>query len=158
MGGNVIETLVGAFVLVVAVSFVIFAVSRTDVGAVQGYEVMANFDRIDGLSVGADVRVSGIKVGTVIEQTLDTETYFAVVRMSVDPAVRLPVDSSAAVISDGLLGGKFMALTPGAEEDMIKPGGRILYTQASISLEQLIGKFVFGGADSKSAESTSAEP
>jgi len=158
VGGNVIETLVGAFVLVVAVSFVIFAVSRTDVGAVQGYEVMANFDRIDGLSVGADVRVSGIKVGTVIEQTLDTETYFAVVRMSVDPAVRLPVDSSAAVISDGLLGGKFMALTPGAEEDMIKPGGRILYTQASISLEQLIGKFVFGGADSKSAESTSAEP
>ncbi len=158
MGGNVIETLVGAFVLVVAVAFVIFAVSRTDVGAVQGYEVVANFDRIDGLSVGADVRVSGIKVGTVIEQTLDTETYFAVVRMSVDPAVRLPVDSSAAVISDGLLGGKFMALTPGAEEDMIEPGGKILYTQASISLEQLIGKFVFGGVDSKSAESTSAEP
>ena len=158
MGGNVIETLVGAFVLVVAVAFVTFAVSRTDVGAVQGYEVVANFDRIDGLSVGADVRVSGIKVGTVIEQTLDTETYFAVVRMSVDPAVRLPVDSSAAVISDGLLGGKFMALTPGAEEDMIEPGGKILYTQASISLEQLIGKFVFGGVDSKSAESTSAEP
>jgi phospholipid/cholesterol/gamma-HCH transport system substrate-binding protein len=158
VGGNVIETLVGAFVLVVAVAFVIFAVSRTDVGAVQGYEVVANFDRIDGLSVGADVRVSGIKVGTVIEQTLNTETYFAVVRMSVDPAVRLPVDSSAAVISDGLLGGKFMALTPGAEEDMIEPGGKILYTQASISLEQLIGKFVFGGVDSKSAESTSAEP
>ena len=155
MGGNVIETLVGAFVLVVAAAFVIFAVSRTDVGAVQGYEVVANFDRIDGLSVGADVRVSGIKVGTVIEQTLNTETYFAVVRMSVDPAVRLPVDSSAAVISDGLLGGKFMALTPGAEEDMIEPGGKILYTQASISLEQLIGKFVFGGVDSKS---TSAEP
>jgi len=151
----VIETLVGAFVLVVAAAFVIFAVSRTDVGAVQGYEVVANFDRIDGLSVGADVRVSGIKVGTVIEQTLNTETYFAVVRMSVDPAVRLPVDSSAAVISDGLLGGKFMALTPGAEEDMIEPGGKILYTQASISLEQLIGKFVFGGVDSKS---TSAEP
>jgi phospholipid/cholesterol/gamma-HCH transport system substrate-binding protein len=155
VGGNVIETLVGAFVLVVAAAFVIFAVSRTDVGAVQGYEVVANFDRIDGLSVGADVRVSGIKVGTVIEQTLNTETYFAVVRMSVDPAVRLPVDSSAAVISDGLLGGKFMALTPGAEEDMIEPGGKILYTQASISLEQLIGKFVFGGVDSKS---TSAEP
>jgi phospholipid/cholesterol/gamma-HCH transport system substrate-binding protein len=158
VGGNVIETLVGAFVLVVAVAFVIFAVSRTDVGAVQGYEVVANFDRIDGLSIGADVRVSGIKVGTVVEQTLDTETYFAVVRMSVDPAVRLPVDSSAAVISDGLLGGKFMALTPGAEEDMIEPGGNILYTQASISLEQLIGKFVFGGVDSKSAESTSSEP
>ena len=78
--------------------------------------------------------------------------------MSIDPAVRLPIDSSAAVISDGLLGSKFMALTPGGEEDMIEPGGKILYTQASISLEQLIGKFVFGGADSKSAESETAEP
>ena len=151
MGGNLIETLVGAFVLVVAIAFVIFAVSRTDVGAVQGYEVVANFDRIDGLNVGADVRLSGIKVGTVIEQTLDTETYFAVVRMSIDPAVRLPTDSSAAIISDGLLGGKFMALTPGADEDMIEPGGEIRYTQASISIEQLIGKFVFGGAQSDSA-------
>ena len=151
MGGNLIETLVGAFVLVVAIAFVIFAVSRTDVGAVQGYEVVANFDRIDGLNVGADVRLSGIEVGTVIEQTLDTETYFAVVRMSIDPAVRLPTDSSAAIISDGLLGGKFMALTPGADEDMIEPGGEIRYTQASISIEQLIGKFVFGGAQSDSA-------
>ena len=151
MGGNLIETLVGAFVLVVAIAFVIFAVSRTDVGAVQGYEVVANFDRIDGLNVGADVRLSGIKVGTVIEQTLDTETYFAVVRMSIDPAVRLPTDSSAAIISDGLLGGKFMALTPGADEDMIEPGGEIRYTQALISIEQLIGKFVFGGAQSDSA-------
>ena len=132
--------------------FVVFAVTRTDVGAVAGYEVIAKFDRIDGLSVGADVRVSGIKVGTVIDQRLDLETYLAVVRMSIDPAVLIPTDSSAAIVSDGLLGDKFMSVTVGGEEEMLEPGDEIRYTQASISIEQLIGKFVFGGADSESAE------
>ncbi len=152
MGGNLVETLVGAVVLAVAAVFVVFAVTRTDVGAVAGYEVIAKFDRIDGLSVGADVRVSGIKVGTVIDQRLDLETYLAVVRMSIDPAVLIPTDSSAAIVSDGLLGGKFMSVTVGGEEEMLEPGDEIRYTQASISIEQLIGKFVFGGADSESAE------
>ncbi len=152
MSGNLIETLVGAFVVIVAIAFVIFAVSQTDVGAVQGYQVTAKFDRIDGLNVGADVRVSGIKVGTVVTHVLDTDTYFAVVEMSISPEVKLPIDSSAAIISDGLLGGKFMAITPGAESEMLPPGGEILYTQASISLEQMIGKFVFGTGDSETAE------
>ena len=152
MGGNLVETLVGAVVLAVAAVFVVFAVTRTDVGAVAGYEVIAKFDRIDGLSVGADVRVSGIKVGTVIDQRLDLETYLAVVRMSIDPAVLIPTDSSAAIVSDGLLGDKFMSVTVGGEEEMLEPGDEIRYTQASISIEQLIGKFVFGGADSESAE------
>ena len=152
MGGNLVETLVGAVVLAVAAVFVVFAVTRTDVGAVAGYEVIAKFDRIDGLSVGADVRVSGIKVGTVIDQRLDLETYLAVVRMSIDPAVLIPTDSSAAIVSDGLLGDKFMSVTVGGEEEMLEPSDEIRYTQASISIEQLIGKFVFGGADSESAE------
>ena len=143
MSGNVIETLVGAMVLVVAAVFVIFAVTTTDIGAVQGYELTAKFDRIDGLSVGADVRISGIKVGTVIDQDLDPVTFLAVVRVSIADSVQLPVDSSAGVVSDGLLGGKFMSVSPGGEDDVLGPGEEIRFTQASINIEQLLGKFMF---------------
>ena len=147
MSGNVVETLIGAMVLVVAAVFVVFAVSTTDVGAVQGYELTAEFDRIDGLNVGADVRISGIKVGTVIDQGLDPETFLAVVRMSIDDSVRLPVDSSASVVSDGLLGGKFMSVSPGNEDEVLTPDDVIKFTQASINIEQLLGKFIFSAGD-----------
>ena len=143
MGGNVVETLIGAVVLVVAVAFLTFAYGRADVGAVAGYEVVARFERVDGLSAGSDVRMSGIKIGTIVNQTLDKNDYLAVVRMSIDPDVKLPEDSSAEVISDGLLGSKYMSLVPGGAEDMIEPGGEIQFTQSSVSLEQLIGKFMF---------------
>ena len=143
MGGNVVETLIGAVVLIVAATFLTFAYGRADVGAIEGYEVVAKFERIDGLSAGSDVRMSGIKVGTITKQTLDKQDYLAVVRMSIDPGVKLPEDSSAEVVSDGLLGGKYMSLVPGGADDMIEPGGEIRFTQSSISLEQLIGKFMF---------------
>jgi len=143
MGGNLVETLIGAVVLVVAAGFFFFAYGRADVGAVSGYEVIAKFERIDGLSVGSDVRMSGIKIGTVLNQTLDPEDYLAVVRLSIDPSVKLPDDSSAEVVSDGLLGSKYMSLVPGGADEMIEVGGEIRFTQSSVSLEQLIGKFMF---------------
>jgi phospholipid/cholesterol/gamma-HCH transport system substrate-binding protein len=149
MGGNVVETLIGAVVLVVAVAFLTFAYGRADVGAVAGYEVVARFERIDGLSAGSDVRMSGIKVGTITDQSLDKEDYLAVVRMSIDPAVQLPEDSSAEVVSDGLLGSKYMSLVPGGADDMIEPGGEIKFTQSSVSLEALIGKFMFSSDDAE---------
>ena len=147
MSGNVVETLIGAMVLAVAAVFVVFAVSTTDVGSVQGYELIAEFDRIDGLNVGADVRISGIKVGTVIGQDLDPETFLAVVRMSIADSVQLPVDTSAAVVSDGLLGGKFMSLSPGNQDDVLDPDDVIKRTQGSINIEQLLGKFMFSAGD-----------
>jgi len=147
MSGNVVETLIGAMVLAVAAVFVVFAVSTTDVGSVQGYELIAEFDRIDGLNVGADVRISGIKVGTVIGQDLDPETFLAVVRMSIADSLQLPVDTSAAVVSDGLLGGKFMSLSPGNQDDVLDPDDVIKRTQGSINIEQLLGKFMFSAGD-----------
>ncbi len=147
MGGNVVETLIGAMVLVVAAVFVVFAVTTTDVGTVQGHELTAKFDRIDGLRVGADVRISGIKVGTVIDQDLDPVTFLAVVRMSIDDTVQLPVDSSASVVSDGLLVGKFMSLSPGNEDEVLGPDDVIEFTQASINIEQLVGNFIFSAGD-----------
>ncbi len=143
MKGNLFEALIGAVVLAVAVVFLGFAFTNSDVGNVQGYDVVAKFDRIDGLNIGSDVRMSGIKVGTVVEQTLDTETYEAVVRLSIDPAVLLPLDSSAQIISESLLGGRFMALVPGGDIDMIKPGGEIQFTQGPVILENLIGQLIF---------------
>ena len=144
MSRSLVETLLGAAVLAVAIGFVVFAYTRSGVATVSGYEVSAAFNRVDGIANGADVRIGGIKVGSVIGRELEPETYRAVLRMSIDETVALSTDSTAAVVSDGLLGGKFIDLQPGGEETFIAAGGRIAYTQSSLLLEELIGKFAFG--------------
>lgn len=150
MGRNLIETLMGAVVLVVAALFLVFAYSSTNVRPVRGYDVVAKFERVDGLAVGSDVRLSGIKVGTVLTQTLEPSTYLAVVRMSIDSHVKLPTDTVAQVTSEGLLGSNFVSLVPGADEKVIPPGGEIRFTQAPVNLVQMIGKFIFNSAESQS--------
>jgi phospholipid/cholesterol/gamma-HCH transport system substrate-binding protein len=150
MGRNLIETLMGAVVLVVAGLFLVFAYSTTNVRPVSGYDLVAKFERVDGLPVGADVRLSGIKIGTVIEQRLEPTTYLAVVRLSINAQVKLPTDTVAQIASEGLLGGNFVALVPGAEEKMLAPGGEIRFTQAPVNLVQLLGKFIFNTADQAS--------
>ena len=145
MTKSLAETIMGTIVLGIAVAFIVFAYTRSSVATVTGYEIQAKFTRIDGLVNGADVRVGGIKVGSVVEQNLDPVTYQAIVRMSIAEEVGLPMDSTAAVVSDGLLGGKYVNLEPGGADDMMSPGHTIVYTQSSIMIEQLIGQFVFGG-------------
>ena len=156
MNGNLFEALIGAVVLVVAALFLVFAFSSANIGAVEGYEVVAKFDRIDGLNVGSDVRLSGIKVGTVTDQDLDHDTFLAVVRMSIDPDIQLPLDSSAQIVTDGLLGGKFMAIVPGGDPENIEPGGEITFTQSPLILENLIGQLIFGAGNGDSSEDTSS--
>lgn len=143
MRRNVIETVLGGVVLVVAGFFLAFAYKSADLRRVEGYEVTANFSSIAGLSAGSDVRVSGVKVGSVTGLTLDPKTYQAVVHMSIDPGIKLPTDTAAVVASESLLGGKFLSLEPGGDPDMIKPGGRIDYTQSTPGLEQLLGQVIF---------------
>ena len=143
MRGNVVEALLGAVVLVVAAGFLVFAYSSTEVGSVEGYEVSAKFDRVDGLVVGSDVRLGGIKIGTIVGQTLEPDTYLAIVRMSIDPDIRLPTDSSAEIVSDGLLGGRYLSLVPGGAEEMLATGDEIRFTQSPVSLENLIGRLIF---------------
>ena len=144
MKGNVFEALVGAVVLVVAAAFLYFAFSTAEVGAVRGYELVARFDRVDGLKIGSDVRVGGVKIGTVTNQRLDPQTFLAEVRFSVDARYRLPRDSSAQIISESLLGGKYLAVVPGGDSDTLDAGGVIQFTQSAINLEGLIGQFIFG--------------
>jgi phospholipid/cholesterol/gamma-HCH transport system substrate-binding protein len=144
MTRNILETLLGAVVLIVAIGFLGFAYSSSQINQQDGYQLLARFDRVDGLEPGSDVRVSGIRVGTVLGQTLDPATYRAEVRFSVRDGVELPADSSAAVVSDGLLGGKYLRIVPGGDIDMLGPGDEVTLTQSAISLEDLIGHMVFG--------------
>jgi phospholipid/cholesterol/gamma-HCH transport system substrate-binding protein len=143
MNRNAIETVMGAVVLVVAAVFLFFAYTTSQVRAVSGYEVSANFLRVEGLRDGGDVRVSGIRVGTIVSQRLDPKTYDAVVRMSIDPTVKLPADSVAQIASNGLLGDKYLQIVPGTDDEMIKAGGRIEHTTPPISLESLIGQVMY---------------
>ena len=154
MTGNMIETVMGAVVLVLAALFLFFAYSTSQVRAVQGYEVTAQFDSVTGIRDGSDVRIAGVKVGSVTSETLDPKTFLANVRMSIDPAYKLPDDTVAEILSAGLLGDKFMALAPGGSEQTIPPGGRIKFTQSPVSLENLIGQMMFSqpGAQKKPGE------
>jgi phospholipid/cholesterol/gamma-HCH transport system substrate-binding protein len=143
MNRNAIETVMGAVVLVVAAVFLFFAYTTSQVRAVTGYEVTANFLRVEGLRDGGDVRISGIRVGTIVSQSLDPKTFDAVVRMSIDPQYKLPIDSYAQIASNGLLGDKYLQIVPGNDDDVIKAGGKIERTTPPISLESLIGQVMY---------------
>lgn len=157
MQRSYLETFVGLLVLLVAITFTYHSYKTAEMGKddVDGYTLTANFDRIDGLNVGGDVKISGIKVGTVREATIDPDTYQAKVKLIVDNKLKLPDDSSAEIISAGLLGDKYLALVPGGSDQYFKDGDKIKFTQSSISLEALIGKFMFGSSSDKKKEKDS---
>lgn len=145
MTRNFLETLLGGVVLAVAIAFFYYAYQSSQTGGSDGYDLLAQFDRIDGLDDGADVRIGGIKVGSVTKQTLDPETYRAQVSFTVQDNVELPLDTSAAIMSDGLLGGKYLSLDPGGDIDMLEAGDEVTLTQSSIRLEDLIGQLIYSG-------------
>ena len=149
MQNSIVETLIGAAVVAVAVLFLAFAYSSSGSGPVSGYEVMAKFNRADGVNVGSDVRLSGIKVGTVSKLSLDSKTYNAVVTMALARDVKLPDDSSIRITSEGLLGNQYLSIEPGSSMKYIMAGGEIENTQGAIDLVGLLGKAVFGASDSK---------
>lgn len=144
-GRSIAEVSAGAVVVAVAAAFLFFAVTHSGRGttAAEGTRLTARFDRIDGLSNGADVRLAGVKIGMVTETRIDPQNFNAEVVMRIDRALRLPTDSSAEVASEGLLGGKYIALVPGGSDTVLVDGGRITETQGSVSLESLLGRFIF---------------
>jgi phospholipid/cholesterol/gamma-HCH transport system substrate-binding protein len=144
---NVSELIAGAVVLAVSIGFLGYAIANTGHGGGAGYTLHARFDHIDGISVGSDVRVAGVKVGSVTEARIDPQSYQAVVSFTMAKAIELPTDSSVVVTSDGLLGGKFLAVAPGGDSKMIADGGTVQITQSSVSLEDLLGKFIFSVGD-----------
>lgn len=154
MGNRIIETLVGTMVLVIAGFFLAYAYTTADIGGSgDSYKLSASFDRIDGLTVGSDVRMSGIKIGTVTDQSLDSDTFLARVELSIDKSIDLPEDTSAKVASDGLLGGAYVSLEAGGAMDLLAQGGEIEFTQGSVDIMSLIGQAIFsftGSEDEKS--------
>ena len=156
---NVVEALIGLIVIAVAVGFVVFAYNRTS-GSSGGYALAARFPNVTGVSTGTDVRVSGMKVGVVTGQHLDAKTFQAVLDLSIDPKVKLPVDSSAAITSEGILGGSYISLSPGGDPQTLKPGDEISDTQGATDLMGLIGSYInrTGSAPEGAAGATATPP
>jgi phospholipid/cholesterol/gamma-HCH transport system substrate-binding protein len=135
------ETGMGVAVIAVAASFLIYSLSVGGVRKARGaYDVTARFGEAGSLAPGATVSVAGVKVGAVSQITLDRKSYMAVARLSLDPTVKLPSDSTAKITNDGLLGGVHVSISPGASEDALKPGGEIENTQGAVDLFGLIGQ------------------
>lgn len=143
MNKKPVETIMGIVVLLIAVLFLFFAYRVSDLQVVKGYEVSAKFFKVGGLSVGSDVRINGIKIGTVTSQKLSNEDYMVDVMLSIASDVKLPEDSVASITSDGLMGNKFVKIEPGTSKTLLSDGGEIKKTQDFETLEDLIGKFIF---------------
>ena len=140
---SVTEVAAGAVVLAVAVGFLVYAVANTGRAALGGYTLHAAFDNLGGISNGADVRIAGLKVGSVTGLRIDPKTYQAVATFTVQSDIKLSTDSSASIATGGLLGGNFISLATGGDEKMLGDGGTITVTQSAVNLEDLLGKFIF---------------
>ncbi len=169
MGRNAIETVLGAVVLVVAALFMSFAYASADLRKVQGYTVSANFPMVDGIKDGTDVRINGVKVGSIAGLALNTEPgpnqYLVNVKMTIIPSVKLPTDTIAMVASESLLGGKYLALEIGVDEETVPTDGTgvLTRTQAPMRLDDLIGQLIYsnkssGGSGGSSSQGAPAAP
>lgn len=145
MAENRAEVIAGAAVLGLAIAFVVYAGQVTGIGAApRGYDLTASFRSLEGVSVGTDVRLAGVKVGSVSAIRLDPETYRAETVLTVNSAVQVPDDSAVVIASEGLLGGNFVELVPGGSPFFFAPGAEIEDTQGAVSLVSLLMKFVAG--------------
>jgi len=144
MKNNIIESLVGFAVIIIAISFFWFAYGISNINrSSDNYSVFASFQDIDGISKGTDVKLGGIKIGYVENLSIDKETYYAVAKFYIDSRIDIPEDSRAAISTSGLLGGKYIRITPGSSDENINSGGKIKFTQSALNLEDLIAKLIY---------------
>ncbi|MCQ8241692.1 outer membrane lipid asymmetry maintenance protein MlaD [Rhizosaccharibacter radicis] len=147
-----LELLTGFVVIAALVALAVSVLTGTGRKAEDGYRLSARFSHVDGLSLGSPVRLAGVDVGQVVAERVDPRSFQAEIAFSVRPEVKLPEDTAAIITSDSLLGGKYIALEPGGADKTLPPGGRVTLTQGSISLEQLLSKFIFSVTDAMSAK------
>jgi len=143
MSRNIIETGMGAIVILVAVVFLVFSYTVSDLRPAAGYDVIAKFNAVDGLTDGSDVRIAGVKNGPVEGERKEQDQYRAVVTLKINHGVELSEDTVVRVSSAGILGGKYVKLEPGSSKTFVKPGGELKNTKDVISLEELLGKVIF---------------
>jgi phospholipid/cholesterol/gamma-HCH transport system substrate-binding protein len=143
------EIILGISIIILSL-FLVIGLYRKGLVETNGehYKLKAAFERADGINLGNDVLISGVKVGEVLAKELDKNNYNALVTISIQKDIKLPLDSSAEIASANLMGDKYISLVPGAEAELLKDGDTIEFTQSSINLEGLLTKFFFG-LDSK---------
>ncbi|HGG04872.1 MAG TPA: outer membrane lipid asymmetry maintenance protein MlaD [Aliiroseovarius sp.] len=150
MTSHTTEVVTGAAVLAIAVGFFLYAGQITGVsGGGDAAQYWASFRSVEGVSVGTDVRLAGVKVGSITSVDLDPKTFRATTRFTVDNTVELPEDSAVVIASEGLLGGSFVELLPGGSPFNLEPGSEIEDTQSSVSIINLLMKFVTGSGDTQ---------
>ena len=151
MTSRKIEILVGFFMAAAIAAFFMLAMNVSNMssyGAGESYEIIARFDNIGGLKIRSPVAAGGVRIGRVTEIDYNTDTYEAVVTMSIEEKYnKFPIDTAASIFTSGLLGEQFIGFEPGAEEDYLKNGDTIDLTQSAIVLEQIIGQFLYSKAD-----------
>lgn len=143
MNKKPVETIMGIVVIFVAAFFLCFAYQVSDLQVVKGYDINARFLKVGGLNVGSDVRINGIKVGTVIAQNLDPEDYVADVKLSISSNIQLPKDSVVSIVSDGLVGNKFIKIEPGKSKEFLQNGDTVANTKDFKTLEDMVGEIIF---------------
>lgn len=143
MRRNTLEILMGMVVLGAAGFFMLLVYQAADITSSDGYQIKAEFGTTGGLTVGDDVRLSGIKIGRITSQSLDPVTFSAVIEMRIDETVKLPEDSTARITAASLLGGNFLELIPGSSDADMQAGTVIYDTFDPVSLSDLLGKFIF---------------
>ena len=149
MNTRTVEILVGIFVAgaMAALFMLSLQVSNlTSYGDDEGYEIRASFENIGGLKVRSPVSAGGVRVGKVSDISYNNERYEAVVTLSIDEAYKFPTDSSASILTEGLLGEQYIGLVPGAEEEFLQPGDVIELTEPALVLERVIGQFLYSKA------------
>lgn len=151
------EVALGALVLAVAVIFVIFAIQTTgtQLRSAPGYALTASFRSAEGVRPGTEVRLAGVRVGTVTGMELDPESFHAQVTISLQEGLRLPADSTIQVAAEGLLGGTFIDILPGGSPFDMEPGQQFEDTQSAVSLVQLMLRFATGGGSDAGANGAS---
>ena len=147
MQRNTLETIMGAIVLLAGMGFVALAYEAANIRGNDGYEIFAEFGSTGGLSVGDDVRISGIKVGQITKQSLDPITYSARIAMAIAPEIQIPADTSARITAASLLGGNYLELMPGGDSEMLTAGEVIYDTLDPVSISDLLGKMVFSSGE-----------
>ncbi len=152
MAENVTEVIAGAGVLAAAIGFLVYASDGAGLGrATDSYELTASFRSVEGVTVGTDVRLAGVKVGTVTSLALNPQTFYADATFTVSNGVEIPDDSTAIIASEGLLGGAFLELQPGGSPLNLDPGAEVENTQGAVSVIALMMKFAGGGDEAETS-------
>jgi phospholipid/cholesterol/gamma-HCH transport system substrate-binding protein len=156
--GNLAETVIGAVVVAIAVLFIGLIYTRTGSGGLSGYEIQAQLNKVDGMAVGTDVRLAGVKIGSVSDLTLDPRTYLVTVHMTIRNDVKIPDDSSLQVTAAGLLGSPYISITPGGDDKVLASGGTIENAQGSVNMMDLINRFISTPPPAKPQQNSSPSP